>query len=331
MNTPNPHLDSDTLQAYLEGELPEAHLGRVEAHLAGCPRCASELEGWQVLMSELDDLPALAPTMEFADRVMAGIRTAEASALEPAPEEAKTPWPTPAWWRRLLPWSGNRHVTGQGHLAPEIIQDLLDGALAGRRLVMAREHLTHCPHCVGEVAEWESLFSTLEAIPRLDPSPGFAERVMAAHTAVARTPAPVPAGLERVLDWAEATARAAGRFLPSTPRSWGLLGAVAAIPSLALALTVGVVAAHPLVSWGALATFLRWRLGDWMGAGSAWASQQLLGTPLASTLWDTATALVAAPGAALALLFGAWTLTLAAVWVLYRNVLAPPPQVGRHE
>ncbi len=331
MNTPNTHLDSDTLQAYLEGELPEARLGTVEAHLAGCPRCAAELEGWQVLLSELDDLPALAPSLEFGDRVMAGIRTAEASASELVPEALKPESPAVVWWRRLLPWSGGPRVTGSGHLAPEVIQDLLDGALPGRRLVMAREHLTQCPHCRGEVAEWEAVFSTLGAIPPLEPSPGFAERVMAAYATAARAPAPVPAGLERVLDWVEKAARAGGRFLPSTPRSWGLLGAVAAIPSVAMVVAVGAVVAHPLVSWGALATFLRWRVGDWIGTGGAWASQQVLDTPLAATLWDAVTALSAAPGATLALLIGAWTLTLSAVWILYRNVFAPPLQVGRHE
>ncbi|TVR66538.1 MAG: hypothetical protein EA422_01760 [Gemmatimonadales bacterium] len=335
MNTPNAHLDSDTLQGYLEGELPEARLATVEAHLAGCPRCAAELEGWQVLMSELDDLPALAPSMTFGDRVMAGIRTAEGSAPEsvPAlvPERAKAPSSSPAWWRRLLPWSGGRGVMEGDHLAPGILQDLLDGALPGQRLVLAREHLNQCTHCRGEMAEWESLFTTLEAIPHLGPSPGFADRVMAAHAAAARTPAPVPAGLERVLDWADKAARAGGRFLPATPRSWGLLGALAAIPSLALVAAVGAVVAHPLVSWGALATFLRWRVGDWVGTGGAWVSQQLLGTPLATTLWDAAAALAAAPGAALALVMGAWTLSVAAAWILYRNVLAPPLQVSRHE
>jgi len=330
VNDSNPHLSSDTLQAYLDGELPAEQIEPVQTHLAGCRRCAAELEGWQVLLAELDDLPALVPSSAFGDRVLAGVR---ATGTLVAEESEATPATTPArpsWWRRLLPgWTGGQ--TPDRHLTPELIQDLLDGALPGRRLVMAREHLADCGQCRGQVAEWEPVFSTLAEIPRLEPSPGFADRVMEAHRARSRAPTPVPAGLERVLDWAEGAARAAGRFVPTTPGSWGVLGAVAVVPTLVVMTLVGAVVAHPLVSWEALATFLRWRVADGLGAAGAWASQWLIQSPVAMAAWELAGQLAAAPGAALALLIGAWTLTLAAVWILYRNVLAPSPQVGRHE
>ena len=330
MNDPNPHLSSETLQAYLEGELPAEQLDPVESHLAGCRRCAAELEGWQLLLAELDDLPSLAPSAAFADRVLAGVQTTGTVVTE-EPGSLAQVHPAPrSWWRRLLPGS-RRDAGADRHLSPELIQDLLDGALPGRRLVMAREHLSDCTHCRGQVAEWEPVFAKLAEVPRLEPSPGFADRVMAAHRVKALTPAPVPAGLERALDWVERAVRSGGRFLPSTPRAWGVLGAVAAVPMLVIMTLVGAVVAHPLVSWEALATFLRWRVADGLGAAGAWASQWLIQSPLAMTVWEMASQLTAAPGAALALLVGAWTLTLAAVWVLYRNVLAPSPQVGNHE
>jgi anti-sigma factor RsiW len=45
---------SEEIAAYLDGELDAAAQARLEQHLAGCPRCAAELEAERRLLRELD-------------------------------------------------------------------------------------------------------------------------------------------------------------------------------------------------------------------------------------------------------------------------------------
>ena len=58
----NSHVEAELL-AYLDEELSEQERARVEAHLAECAQCATELEHLRVLRQELDDTfeAALAP------------------------------------------------------------------------------------------------------------------------------------------------------------------------------------------------------------------------------------------------------------------------------
>lgn len=45
------------MDAYLDGELPEIHLRRVEAHLAQCPACRQQLEQRRALLTLLQAAP----------------------------------------------------------------------------------------------------------------------------------------------------------------------------------------------------------------------------------------------------------------------------------
>jgi predicted anti-sigma-YlaC factor YlaD len=58
------HLSEQALNMYLDGELSADERGRVEAHLAACGECRSELLALQALFSALDELaPARAPSL----------------------------------------------------------------------------------------------------------------------------------------------------------------------------------------------------------------------------------------------------------------------------
>jgi anti-sigma factor RsiW len=73
-------------------------------------------------------------------------------------------------------------ATSRRHLSAEALQALLEGQLpAGERLAM-EEHLAACVSCAGDLAAWTSLFEDLDALTRLTPSEGFAQRVMAGTT-----------------------------------------------------------------------------------------------------------------------------------------------------
>ena len=315
VNDPSTHLSSEALQAYLEGELAAERTEKVEAHLAGCSRCASELDGWRLVFSQLDELPGLEPSENFAERVMAEVPT------------------RPSLGRRLMGTlrtaMGRRIRNAEEHLGPDRLQELLDGALGQGDRRRAHAHMEACPACQSEFQEWQTVFTSLGSLPRLAPSEGFARRVMTAFQASA-SPAPTPGVLDRALQWAGAMTNQAGRLLPSTPRGWTGLGAIASLPALGVLALMGAVTAHPLLTLGGLATFLSWRVADGFQAAMAWGSQWLADSAVAGALWEAASAASASPSLAVAGLMALWALTLASAWILYRNVIAPSPVTGRH-
>ncbi len=65
-----------------------------------------------------------------------------------------------------------------GHLTPESVQALLDGALEGDEARAARAHVDTCARCQAEVEGWRLLFSELDGLGRLEPRPGFGDRVL---------------------------------------------------------------------------------------------------------------------------------------------------------
>lgn len=309
------HLTGDTFQAYLEGELEAARRTEVEAHLGVCPRCAAELEGWTLLFRELEELPALGPSREFRERVLAQVPTRAAG-------EASG---NQGFWERF-----RALVTGAGrsaseHLSPERIQDLVDGALAGARKRRAAAHVAACGACRTELESWRALFRTLEELPALEPGPGFAERVMAAvdlRTATASVPA-----WKRLPAEALATAR---KLVPSTRRGWALASGAVAAPAAAVVAALGAVVAHPLLTVRDLAAFVSWRLGDLVGAAGTWALGRFVDSPFLAQTWGLVELIATSPGVAVGGLLALWSVTLGAAWILYRNVIQPFFAMERH-
>jgi anti-sigma factor RsiW len=68
------------------------------------------------------------------------------------------------------------------HLTSEKIQEFLDRGLTPREEALAREHLSACPECRGELEAWTLLFSELGSLPELTPSPVLSRQVMARVT-----------------------------------------------------------------------------------------------------------------------------------------------------
>lgn len=73
------------LNAYLDGELPEADSARVRQHLQRCPACAGRLEELRRLNSTLDALPQAEVSPFFAARVRARAAGRLAPPVRPAP------------------------------------------------------------------------------------------------------------------------------------------------------------------------------------------------------------------------------------------------------
>jgi len=64
----------DALAPYLDEQLSQHETAAVEAHLAGCPACQSELDRMEQALSLLHSAPPLRPPPSFAPRVKAHVR-----------------------------------------------------------------------------------------------------------------------------------------------------------------------------------------------------------------------------------------------------------------
>jgi anti-sigma factor RsiW len=95
--TPN-HPGSERLQDLVEDTLDQAERAVLESHLATCALCRSEVDELRTLFEMLSEMPELAPSAAFADRVMARVRVPR-PAFSWSREWARrlTPQTTPAW------------------------------------------------------------------------------------------------------------------------------------------------------------------------------------------------------------------------------------------
>jgi anti-sigma factor RsiW len=298
------HLGAETLQAFLEGELSVGERARTEEHLASCARCAGELDGWRFLFDELGTLPTLAPERSFHDRVMAGVRPAEAL----------------PWAARVAAFMGlgarDRHPASEG------LQDFADGVLSGRRAARVRSHVDDCPACAGDVALWRSLNAGLSDLPHLAPAEGFAQRVMAQVRVPAPVPAPVP-------EWRRALAWARG-MVPHTRQAWATICGVAVTPVTTLGLVLWTVFTHPAITPGALVAFTWWKASGLASAAWTAISKTVLESESLFGVYSFFGSLVHSPSA-LAAAFLFFSLgTVAAAWVLYRNLLPAQKAEGRY-
>ena len=75
MNERMLHPTTEILEAFAEGGLDAADGAVVQSHLLGCHRCDSVVEEWRSVFYSLAQLPRLAPSRGFAERVMAHVRT----------------------------------------------------------------------------------------------------------------------------------------------------------------------------------------------------------------------------------------------------------------
>ncbi|MFW6205828.1 MAG: anti-sigma factor family protein, partial [Gemmatimonadota bacterium] len=102
------------------------------------------------------------------------------------------------------------------HPTPERLQDFVEDTLGGARERRVRAHIEGCVRCQAEVEELREVFAALERLPTLEPTAGFADRVMR-HV---RIPQTAPAR-EPVLAGALTAAGAwLDRATPDTTRGW---------------------------------------------------------------------------------------------------------------
>lgn len=114
----------ERLSAYLDGQFPEGERSALERHIAGCARCAAELEELRRTIEVLRTLPAPALPRSFALPELAPAAT--------APRAVRHPVGVARGGRRATPWAGIAQWAG-GLAAVAGLVLLLGGAVSGLR------------------------------------------------------------------------------------------------------------------------------------------------------------------------------------------------------
>lgn len=73
------HPEEEQIEAYAEGVLDGGDRAVIESHVLSCADCQGAVEEWRALFAALEGLPQLAPSVGFADRVMARVTVASRS------------------------------------------------------------------------------------------------------------------------------------------------------------------------------------------------------------------------------------------------------------
>lgn len=298
------HLSDERLQGLLDGDLPADEAVAASAHVQECAQCRTKMEAWESLFVQLEDLPALSPSPAFRDRIVEALpRRAGAGA-------------------RVRGWLG---MESEGlvptHVGSARLQDFMESRLAARTATRVEAHLDGCAVCRLELDGYRAVARAVESLPSLAPSEAFSERVMAGVRIeqLARAAlAPTSRG-ERVLAWLR-------RAVPSSPRGWAAALGAGVAPAVTVALVAYAVFSHPLVTVGSLASFAWLKTSAWMGAVAQTVFGPLLQNALVAEVWSLTSSLLASPRVAAASATLLSALTLAALWVLYRNVFASHPE-----
>lgn len=109
-------------------------------------------------------------------------------------------------------------VNENEHLLPWTLEELAEDTLSPRERAQAMAHVRGCARCAADLDASRALLQALSSLPQFDPSPSFADLVMA------RVAVPVPAR----------QAVSLRRWLPHTRRGWMMALAGALAPLLPL-------------------------------------------------------------------------------------------------
>lgn len=293
------HLSAERMQAFLDGDLPREDAASVQAHVDGCVGCRSELEAWEALFDELGELPLLTPSPAFRTRILQSPSVAG---------EART--------RKRR--AADVAVVGD-HVASGRLQDHLEGRLAARVSTRIDAHLDNCAVCRSELAALRRVSLALDELGHVAPSAEFGERVLATWRVeqLARVAMAPTTRWGRVVAWARTHA-------PSSRQGWAAALGVATAPAVVAILVIQAVFSSPLVTVGNLFAFFRLKSGDLVTALVARGAGLLETAGLEPAVRAALDALQSPPVAAGAATVASF-LTFAALWVVYRFLIASQP------
>ena len=289
-------LGAQTLElfSYLDGEMAGEALASFEARLQDDPRLGAEHAEWKGLFEALRALEAYAPSPDFQVRVMA-VLSAEPSLLE-----------------RSIGWLLGRNPARERETNPFVAAH--EGQLARRHARALAAYVAKDPDARAAAGAWSSLLERLDGLPRLAPSHGFADGVMARLEAT---------GVQ--MRKPSLAARLAARLWPGRRERLAALGGVAVGPTAVVGATAYMILSNPLATPTNLLSFVWAKATALVSAVGEAAIGNAFETGAVGTAWSLLEGLASSGPvlAAAALSFGA--LTVLSSWILYRNVIKVTP------
>jgi anti-sigma factor RsiW len=221
-------------------------------------------------------------------------------------------------------------ISDMKHPSAERLEAFAESTLPAGDRVVIESHVLGCPDCQTSVEEWRALFVALQGLPHFDPSPGFAERVMAGvHLAPARRRArgwSWQSAQAAVVAWGEETARAASRFLPRTTFGWAMATAFLSLPFVLVAAVMGWLVSKSYLTPQSLWAFASEQAAVGLRSLGETAVTTALQTNMAAWVVAQAVAFMeraGLPGVGV-MLASAGLATVLSAWVLYRNLFRTP-------
>jgi hypothetical protein len=210
------------------------------------------------------------------------------------------------------------------HPSAESLQGYVEGATGAAERALLESHLGACAQCSGELEEWRALYATLAALPQLSPTAGFTDHVMAGVKV--RAAAPFWA------EWLAGARQLAERLTPRTASAWALASAFIMLPLLLGGGVVTWLVSKDYITAQSLWVFMTDRTASGLQSLGASALTALLETSVASWLMEQTRSLAASVGARGlgALGVGVGGLTMASLWIIYRNLFRTPTRETNH-
>lgn len=198
------------------------------------------------------------------------------------------------------------------HPTPDRLEAYVEGSLSDADRAVLESHLVSCARCQTEVEEWRALFAALASLPLLEPSPGFADRVMA--------------GVTVHRPWTVRVAELIRRLIPDTTKGWVLITAFLSLPMLVIGGSVAWLLTRPAITLQGLWFVLSGWLTEGVVALAGRVAALIAENTMLDSIWRGLTGLVATTGVlelgAVAAVFA--VLTMLSTWILYRNLVRPP-------
>jgi hypothetical protein len=220
------------------------------------------------------------------------------------------------------------------HPTADRLEAFVEGSLEQAELAVVESHLLGCVYCQTQVEEWRALFSTLSGLPQFEPSPGFADRIMAGVRVApqARHGAAWSRAWSRLSGQAAAAADAAAGMLPRSTAGWAVATAFLALPVVISAALLSWLASSANLTPQALWAFGSTQLMDGIRAAGTAAITAVLQTDVAAWLLAQTGLLLASAGTAGlgAIVAASGGATVLSVWVLYRNLFRTPTRESNY-
>jgi hypothetical protein len=176
------------------------------------------------------------------------------------------------------------------HPADWTLELYAEGELSAEEQTETEAHLAKCCRCAQEVDSFRVFLEELNQLPRLAPSPGFNDAVMA-RVQIAPPP--------RLEVWMQ-------KWLPTTRRAWALTLGVLSVPAMPVIALVAYVLTQPMVSASSLLAF-----------GGEWIRTHVWGLAVDAMQWLATSRAAESAASALSVVGGLSTVYVTIVLALF--------------